>query len=224
MKVRIYITLLFGCLTAGSLAVHAQPVMSAQHVIFEDNYANDAEGRMPGYWKTHGTGATVTVAGVPGKWLKMNDRTSYQLDTLLELPEKFTLEFELLTRSDNAKDLRDIHFGFTKSPTPKSYIYGVQNDPTIVVTKLQYFYNAVSSTSFDTGVKNRENFPLDDLGNARIPIVVEVNGQQMRVLVNQQAVLDTEALKVESPKHFYISNDNSRNGAQFYFGNFRITR
>ena len=194
-----------------------------REVIFEDNMAKDAPGRMPSKWKTHSTGEVVSVEGAAGKWLRLESNASYQLAPLLQLPEKFTLEFDILTRSAEASDLRDILFGFSKNPTPKHYIYG-SSDQTVINTELQFFYNNVATRSNDTGVENRVEFPLDNLGNARIPVAIEVNGTHMRVFVNRQSVLDTEALTLESPKYFFVSNDDTRDGAQAYIGNIRIAR
>lgn len=75
------------------------------NVIFEDSFVNDSVGPMPHYWKSSGSGAVVNFPGVDGKWLLLNEFTTYKLDTLISLPENFTIEFDILTRSDQAKDL-----------------------------------------------------------------------------------------------------------------------
>ena len=193
-------------------------------VIFEDNMGTDPVGRMPKYWRTHSTGSVATVNGVPGKWLKVEQNASYQLDTLLQLPQRFTLEFEILTRSAAAGDLRDMHFGFSKNPVPKNFIYGTASSELVVSTALDFIYNTVNTSSYDTQVSNRVEFPLDNLGNTRIPVAIEVNGTHMRVFVNQRSVLDAEAVTPESPKYFYFSNENQRDGAQVYIGNIRIAQ
>lgn len=203
-------------------AADAYSFLPGQKVIFENDLSEDALGRMPRYWKTHSTGAVTEVPGVEGKWFKVSNKASYQLDTMLNLPEKFTLEFELLTRSNQAGDLRDMHFGFTKNPSPQGYLYGVSADNTVVSTFLQFYYNSVRNSSNDTKLKNSINVPLDNLGNSVIPVAIEVDGTNMRVFVNKQSVLDAEVLRLESPKHFYFSNGNPRNDAQVYIGKIRI--
>src|SRR5690606_8968486 len=91
------------------------------------------------YWQTNSTGRVVQIGGAPGIWLQLADHASYQLDTLLQLPKKFTLEFDLLTRADNAGDLRNIYFGFSKNNCTRQYIYGVSN--------LKYKYKIITISS-----------------------------------------------------------------------------
>jgi len=196
--------------------------VAGKQLIFEYDMSDAPEGRMPQYWTTNSTGVVSTIPGESGKWLKVSNDASYQLDTLLKLPQRFTVEFDLLTRADDAADLRDMHFGFTKNPKPKNYIYGVSNDGTVVSTFLQFYYENIRTTSNDTNIENRFEFPLDNYGNAIIPIAMEIDGEIMRVYVDKQLVFDGEALKVESPKHFYFSNERPRNNAQVYLGRIRI--
>src|SRR5690606_41963058 len=80
-----------------------EPFVGGHVLLFEDSLNYDTPGRMAKYWQTNSTGTVVEISGAPGKWLKLADQASYQLDTLLQLPQKFTLEFDLLTRANEAK-------------------------------------------------------------------------------------------------------------------------
>ncbi len=189
---------------------------------YEDDLSGDREGMMPRRWKTNSSGSVTTVPGVPGKWLKMEGEASYQLDTLLAMPKNFTLEFDLLTRSDKAEDLRDIHFGFSRNNSTKSYIYNVSSGDVSAATELAFYYNTVNSTSYDTDTNNRLEYPLHNFSNSVIHISMAVEGQHMRVYLNRSKVLDTRMFDPETAKYFYISTDRMRNSARLYISNLRI--
>lgn len=198
------------------------PFTAFSQTIFADDMSGDPEGRMPHYWHTHSVGEVVSIPEEKGKWLKMHTESTYQIDTVLALPPSFTLTFDLLTRSVQPADLRDLYFGFAKIPKTNSYLYGVVKDVTNVSTFLQFFYKKVRTKSNDTGLENVIDFPLENYGNALIPIKIEVDRARMRIYVDEKLVLDADALATDSPKYFFISNRKQRNNASVYFGNVKI--
>ena len=63
---------------------------------FED-FTQDAIGDFPAKWNTDGSGEIVTVAGKPGRWLKMTGSGFFDPMFIKALPDNFTIEFDLLT-------------------------------------------------------------------------------------------------------------------------------
>lgn len=63
-------------------------------VAFED-FSQDAIGDFPARWNTDGSGEIVTVAGKPGRWLKFTKPGFFTPEFIPELPDNFTLEFDL---------------------------------------------------------------------------------------------------------------------------------
>jgi OmpA-OmpF porin, OOP family len=61
---------------------------------FED-FSQDAIGDFPARWNTDGSGEIVTVAGKPGRWLKFTKPGFFTPEFITELPDNFTLEFDL---------------------------------------------------------------------------------------------------------------------------------
>ncbi|MCL7988114.1 hypothetical protein M8998_09220 [Sphingobacterium sp. lm-10] len=197
-----------------------EPFLRGTQLIFSDDLANDAPGSMPRYWQTNSTGAVVSLNGVSGKWLQLAARASYQLDTLLQLPKKFTLEFDLLTRASEASDLRDIDFGFSKNNSTKSYIYGVGKEVS-VYSSLKYYYETITT---DAGNNSSTlPFPLSNYANATMHISISVDGEQMQLFIDSQKVLDAAVIDINAPKHFFLSTDKYRNGAQAFISNFRVS-
>ncbi|GGH75633.1 hypothetical protein HNQ91_004560 [Filimonas zeae] len=188
---------------------------------YADDLANESVGRMPGYWKTHSTGSVAVIPDVPGKWLKMSSNSTYRLDTLLPMPKKFTMEFDLLTRSEEADDLNSITFGFNSDNNANNYIYGVSST-TSAYSKLEYDYNHISNTSNETRTNNRLEFPMKNFGNAVMHISIVVENEHMRMYFNRCKMLDSDMFERTTAKYFFISTEDLEHKANVYISNMRI--
>lgn len=62
---------------------------------FED-FSQDSIGDFPAKWNTNAAGEVVTVAGKPGRWLKLTRAGTFIPELAPTLPDNFTLEFDLL--------------------------------------------------------------------------------------------------------------------------------
>lgn len=69
-----------------------------EKIVASEDFAQDAIGDFPAKWNTNGTAEVVTIEGYPGKWLMIQhaENTSYIPDFVKDLPENFTLEFDLV--------------------------------------------------------------------------------------------------------------------------------
>lgn len=67
-----------------------------ERVIIADDFSQDAVGDFPALWFTNGSGEVVTIDGMEGKWLFLKGRSMAFLDQLLDLPDNFTVQFDLL--------------------------------------------------------------------------------------------------------------------------------
>lgn len=191
-------------------------------LLYSDSLTNETIGTMPGGWKTHSSGAVAVIEGVPGKWLSMREQSSYRIDSLLAMPRKFTLEFDLLTRSDKPENLRGINFGFSGDNSARSYIYGVGTDNTSAVEELNFNYNTFTSRSYDNDNNNRLDFPLNNFGNAIIHMAIVVEGEHMRVYLNKCKMLDADMFNHSTAKYFYISTEDLNQRARAYISNLKI--
>jgi OOP family OmpA-OmpF porin len=63
-------------------------------IAFED-FSSAEIGDFPMRWNTNATGEVVTVSDKEGKWLKINKEGVYHPEFITNLPENFTLEFDL---------------------------------------------------------------------------------------------------------------------------------
>ncbi len=69
-----------------------------EKVVASEEFSQDAVGDFPAKWNTNGTAEVVTIDGYDGKWLmlKKTEKASYIPDFVKDLPENFTLEFDLI--------------------------------------------------------------------------------------------------------------------------------
>ena len=67
-----------------------------ERVIISDDFSQDAVGDFPALWFTNGSGEVVTLDGQEGKWLMIKGSSQAYIDQLLELPDNFTIQFDLL--------------------------------------------------------------------------------------------------------------------------------
>lgn len=193
--------------------------------VFSDNFATDNAGRMPKHWKSSGGGGIATVSGMPGKWLSLMARTTYKLTDLLAMPGNFTIEFDLVTRSTEAKDIGAMQFGFAKDNSNREYISDAYNSNAITASQLHFWNKAIHNASSDTKISNNLEFPLNNYANELIHIAIAVEGENMRVYVNKSKVLDTNMFKKGTIKYFYMSAPfDYEYNAMVYFGNFVIAK
>jgi len=74
--------------------------VSGEKVVAFEDFAQAAIGDFPAKWNSNGSGEIVTIDGQAGKWLQLNDATIAFPEFIKNLPENFTLEFNLAANPD----------------------------------------------------------------------------------------------------------------------------
>ena len=67
-----------------------------EKVIFYEDFSQDAIGDFPALWNTNGTAEVVTTNLYPGNWMKFAMRECVWTDALLNLPDNYTIEFDII--------------------------------------------------------------------------------------------------------------------------------
>lgn len=65
-------------------------------VIFYDDFSQDAIGDFPALWNTNGSAEVVTTNLYPGQWMKFVMNECVWTDALLNLPDNYTIEFDIV--------------------------------------------------------------------------------------------------------------------------------
>src|SRR3546814_13196634 len=93
---------------------------------------------MPPTWKTNGSGQIVASPDLPGKWLALQAFATYKLTTPPTLPERFTVEFDIVPVGDTLRDAGDVTFGFAADNSVQSYIPAAYNHGAITPVELNF--------------------------------------------------------------------------------------
>jgi OmpA-OmpF porin, OOP family len=67
-----------------------------EKIIFYEDFSQDAVGDFPALWNTNGSAEVVTTNMFPGNWMKFDCREAIWTDALLDLPENYTIEFDIV--------------------------------------------------------------------------------------------------------------------------------
>lgn len=87
-------------------------------IAFED-FSSAEIGDFPTRWNTNGTGEVVTLNKKEGKWLKINKEAIFYPEFITDLPENFTLEFDLGV--NNEWNSYPFHLNIVKLKSPEKY-------------------------------------------------------------------------------------------------------
>ncbi|MER3373948.1 MAG: OmpA family protein [Allomuricauda sp.] len=82
-----------------SIAIYSKfDYVPGDKLLFFDDYANDFIGDFPSKWNTNGSGEVVTIGNSPQRWMELiPGHNIYYLPNVPNLPEEYTIEFDLLT-------------------------------------------------------------------------------------------------------------------------------
>ncbi|MFN8347256.1 MAG: OmpA family protein [Spirosomataceae bacterium] len=87
-----------------------------EKIVAAEDFSQDAVGDFPAKWNTNAGGEVVTVDGLSGKWLQLAKQGIFYPEFVKELPENFTMEFDMLISEDmsNMQSGLKIYFPQTK--------------------------------------------------------------------------------------------------------------
>jgi len=68
-----------------------------EKIVAAEDFTQDAIGDFPGKWNTNASGEIVTIAGQPGRWLKLTRAGFFTPEFVTDLPDNVTVEFDLAT-------------------------------------------------------------------------------------------------------------------------------
>jgi OmpA-OmpF porin, OOP family len=181
-------------------------------VAFED-FAQDAVGDFPARWNTNASGEIVTLAGQPGRWLKLTRPGFFIPEFITELPENVTLEFDLMVPPNAAPGIALstvlVQLDDVKRPTdwqtaPNSVI--VTAHPNVSEGSSQI---VVRQDSTSQVANSTETVQLAASKGRPVHIAMWRQRQRVRVYMNEEKVWDLPRAAAAAA---------SFNSVVFYFG------
>jgi outer membrane protein OmpA-like peptidoglycan-associated protein len=169
-------------------------------VAFED-FNTAAIGDFPTRWNTNATAEVVTVNNKEGKWLKLSKEGVWHPEFITNLPDNFTLEFDLAANNDWA----GTHFAlnFANLPKPQdftdyhhyvnwrgNYAIHMELKPGLSGRTIAHSRLQAGSTGNYTVNNNVDFKGWDNGSNNFVHISMWRQGQRLRVYANGEKIWD----------------------------------
>ncbi len=186
------------------------------------DFANATIGSMPAGWKTNGSGDVVTVQGLPGKWLKLQNFASYKLAAPPRLPSRFTVQFDLVVATESTRDIGFIHAGFAKDNSVRTYLQDAYNDGAINAVTFGYAGDGGVASSA-TGYTHSVEMDMHGFANRVMHVSIAVDGDNERIYIDRTKIADARLFNNNVAKYFFLSAPvSTEHDAKVLFGNFQV--
>lgn len=185
-------------------------------VLYQDNYTSAPIGAMPSGWKTNGSGQLVSIQGIAGKWLQLGSGGVFKLTLDKSLPQRFTIQFDLIPAAYQTGDIDGFAFGFD----PDNSLRSEQHLNRVYLATAPGYYNVSSNA---TGYSNEVSFDFSGYANQIMHFAITANDGQMTVYMNHNKIADARLFEDNPSRYFYIVEpDATRHGAHILISNFRV--
>lgn len=145
-----------------------------EKVIFYEDFSQDAVGDFPALWNTNGSAEVVTTNLFPGHWMKFSGDAAIWTDALLNLPENYTIEFDVIPIPGENGDMTGYDFRIMQAINVKSYDHGAVPGKNGFCFTMEYF----GRPGYRTYMNSEEG---NDLG-----LIGTREGEQYKQQVNQK--------------------------------------
>ena len=196
-------------------------------LIFYDDFSQDFIGDFPSKWNTNGSGELVKINDDSNKWLRLvSGRNTRYIPDIKNLPEEFTLEFDMLTKDLNNKTSSQSYFQILISDN-NSFDTGA-NFAMAEIPLCQFIDRGIIIENNINGkreIRNEIQVDIREQINKRNHISVAINNQRFRVWINETKYVDVprllpENLTMKSIKlHLRGMDINKEN---LYVSNFKV--
>jgi outer membrane protein OmpA-like peptidoglycan-associated protein len=200
-----------------------------EKVVAAEDFSQDAVGDFPAKWNTDAAGEVVTVAGSPGRWLKLTRAGFFLPEFLTELPDNFTLEFDLLVPPDFNAGF-PLNTSVVQLADPRKPA-GWQSSPNIFT----FTAHPAASTGGTSSVVARQDGTSAPSNQTQAPQLLATRGtpvhmsvwrqrQRVRVYMNAEKVWDVPRAAAASAKFnalvFFVPGGCGN--CEYYLANLRV--
>ncbi|MBK7631818.1 MAG: OmpA family protein [Ignavibacteriales bacterium] len=165
-----------------------------ENVIFYDDFTGESIGDFPIQWNTTGSGEVVTTTVSEGRWFNItNAKGITTLDSPVELPENYTIEFDVIPHKDAKNNSTNFNFYLLSTSKPKDLIYGLAR-PGDAGVKFSFEYNNYCKAYYnDKGktpdISGKEDEPKLKAEN-KYRVSIWVQKQRIRLYIGEEKLFD----------------------------------
>jgi len=196
---------------APSLAAYSKyDFIPGEKVIFYEDFSQDAIGDFPALWNTNGSAEVVTTNLFPGHWMKFVTDESIWTDALLQLPDNYTIEFDIIPiKGTEGNGMAGFDFRMIQAKNIKAFDYGATPGVGGLCFTVEYYGKQRYSTWFNKteecgSVKIDGSVPDESIKqtiNQKYHIAFWVQKSRLRCYQDQNKLFDLpKALPVECIK------------------------
>lgn len=179
---------------------------AAPLTLYQDDFDSTAIGSLPKPWRTNGSGQVVNIQGFAGKWLALNAGSTFKLAPTANLPQRYTVEFDLIAAGDEPGDVGTAYVGFASNNSVTDYLQGGAGNGALNALAIQFGNSThVSALSGATGHSATADFPVDDYLNRVLHVSISVNGDQEQIWLDGSKVLDSRMFDRNASRYFFFS-------------------
>jgi len=168
-----------------------------EKVIFFEDFSQDAVGDFPALWNTNGSAEVVTTNLFPGNWMRFVMNESVWTDALLNLPDNYTIEFDVIPIKGEENRMAGYHMRFMQAKNVKGWDHGTTPGNGGFNLNVEYTGRPSYSTWFIkeecqdlklSGYKNEEVYRQKE--NQKYHIAMWIQKSRIRVYQDQNKMID----------------------------------
>lgn len=190
--------------------------ITGDSLIFAEDFSGTKNGAQS---KFKGTVNVETVQGNSGKWMALQDKTTYKFSKAIIYPEQFTVEFDVLATGEKIKDISPMSFGFATDNSAGEYTSNAG-------AYVEFHYYDGDQVNFGNSSPKKfinTTFDLSTYLNRPLHIALAVDGQRMVVYLDGKKLQDGVFFNPSVAKNFYFTAPwTYENGAKVLISNIKI--
>lgn len=165
-----------------------------EKVIFFDDFTAENIGDFPIQWNTTGSGEVVTTTLAEGRWFNItNAKGITTLDTPIEFPENYTIEFDVIPHKNDKNNSTNFNFYLISTSKPKDLMFGLAR-PGDAGVKFSFeyknyykaYYNDKGKTPDLSGNEDEPKLKADN----KYRVSVWVQKERIRLYIGEQKLFD----------------------------------
>jgi OmpA-OmpF porin, OOP family len=197
-----------------------------QKVIQFDDFSRLSEGDFPAEYNSNTTGEIVTINGKSGKWLSLTKNGCIVPDYMKNLPDNFTLEFEVGINTDPTNNLRGLGLNFTtvEGDLLKDMFFKKGNAVVHLhpgAASAHVFVNPLNGSELDNDIPMPNWNSNESVNKNFAKISVWRQKGRLRVYVDEQKIIDIPRFFVESKPYSFAMFRNFFGDCEVYIANIR---
>jgi OmpA-OmpF porin, OOP family len=177
-----------------------------EKVIFYEDFSQDAIGDFPALWNTNASAEVVTTNLFPGNWMKFSIREAVWTDKLLNLPDNYTVEFDVIPIKGESGSMQGYGFRLMQCINEKSFDHGSVPGKAAFAFDVAYYGrpNYRTYMNWDEGANlglsgSKEGDMYKQKENNKYHIAIWIQKARVRLYQDENKLFDL-------PKAFSLSN------------------